>query len=518
MLNFPLTFRPLQPMAATDARLTPSAPNNPFRNRPASPNPPPRPSNDSDSDSDSDGPEEPTAQARSGQTRSPQSTSESHNGTPTITVDTAAPPAPSDPLTEELPPAYTPAPDVYSGEQSVEFGPRRPFQRAPPPLMRSQQPPGQWQSPQSTGWSAYPGQMHSHSTGSSYTSTRPGLVPPPSHPRSAPRDVRDIRPTSMPDMPMPNVTSEFARDFYNAGSGPADVSALGEQDVGQNGEGARTPPAETRPQYAPPPDLPPRPSGSNGHSRSRSDAGTRSSPTSSTSNGVPDDGSPTKQPTPGHPLLNHGNILVYPKGHECKKCESRILRSACQAADRSYAGHNTGYKHYDPLRPCKKCWSKFGKEYSGAITYTPWSSSGTTTSSSGNVMQKPLPKISTSHPPARSYLTRPATLRDSSTSRPSSGYPGASNGRVIPIGGGGVPMSPYLDSTQQRAAYPPPQSPPGPIITSYNPPPGATVYPPGHPGLGGRLCWRCCGSGTVSLFFIDESTCGICNGVGRTYL
>lgn len=40
-----------------------------------------------------------------------------------------------DALNEELPPAYTPGPSVYEGEQTVELGPARPFQpsRQPPP-------------------------------------------------------------------------------------------------------------------------------------------------------------------------------------------------------------------------------------------------------------------------------------------------------------------------------------------------------------------------------------------------
>jgi hypothetical protein len=42
---------------------------------------------------------------------------------------------------------------------------------------------------------------------------------------------------------------------------------------------------------------------------------------------VPDDGSPTRTPAPGHPLLNNGQLLVYPnKDYICVKCQCiRIL-------------------------------------------------------------------------------------------------------------------------------------------------------------------------------------------------
>ena len=32
------------------------------------------------------------------------------------------------------------------------------------------------------------------------------------------------------------------------------------------------------------------------------------------------DGRPTTTPTPGHPLLRGGKLLVYPPGFECFKC------------------------------------------------------------------------------------------------------------------------------------------------------------------------------------------------------
>jgi len=45
----------------------------------------------------------------------------------------------------------------------------------------------------------------------------------------------------------------------------------------------------------------------------------------------------------------------------------------------------------------------------------------------------------------------------------------------------------------------------------------AVVYKAGDPHLGGTLCWRCEGTGTVSLFIFDETTCEVCGGIGRVF-
>ncbi|KAH8104120.1 hypothetical protein BXZ70DRAFT_1052744 [Cristinia sonorae] len=465
-------------MSSASTALAPSnsAARNPFRNRPLSPNRTGLSTTGSDSSSD-EGPEDPTSRARSGLS---QPAPNPANG-PSISITDSA----NDPLSEELPPAYTAAPDMYSGEQTVEYGPRRPFQAAPPPVVQPQpQMPGPWQTPQSTGWTGYPGQggrVQSHVTGSSYISSRPSLVPPPTHPLSAPRA------TSMPPMPVPTVTSEFARDFYSAGPDTSVLGGTSEQYTAGSSS------------YDPPP-LPPRTASSSvsGHSRGQSEGGTSSQHRGAAQ--ISDDGTPTTTPVPGHPLLYRGNVLVYPTGHECSKC------------------HNTGYKHYDPGNPCKKCWNKYSKEYSGAMTYTTWNASGSTTSEGGKVFQKPLPKFSPPHQPAKSFLTRPAVGREglAAHARPTSGYPGAashSGVSVLPIPGGGIPMAPYLSSTQQYPSY----GRSGPVVTPGSAPPGAVVYRPGDPRIGGHLCWRCGGDGKVSFFLFDSSPCGICNGIGRTF-
>jgi hypothetical protein len=52
----------------------------------------------------------------------------------------------------------------------------------------------------------------------------------------------------------------------------------------------------------------------------------------------------------------------------------------------------------------------------------------------------------------------------------------------------------------------------------YNPPPpGALVVNPGDPRLGGQLCWRCGGSGTIAGFLFDDKPCSLCGGTGRVY-
>lgn len=248
----------------------------------------------------------------------------------------------------EEPPPYTPTPAIHAGEATIEQGPARPFQPAPSrPTHQPQQnitgssssyapspstsqgrlgsggsllhqlsnslntvvreltgpspsphPPQQ----QSYQWSSYPGQSQSQSQTynpppgppPSHSSTRP---PPPRHPSSS---------LPPPSVSSPPTTSDFARDFYAAG--PADPTSH---------------------EYSPPlPPLPPSPpshpsrspslsttSSLRGHQRSVSTPGSsRAGPTNT------NDGKPTTTPTPGHPLLRDGKLLVYPSGWECHKC------------------------------------------------------------------------------------------------------------------------------------------------------------------------------------------------------
>ena len=203
-----------------------------------------------------------------------------------------------DPLDE--PPPYTPRADTLQGESTVEYGPTRPFQRVsgarPVPELAQQQQPrllsspsagvsrrgrSLWQqltdqidefadelerrgtrgNPQRTGvpWSSYPGRPSTH------TSTLPLRRNVPSPP---PR--RRVNSSSS----LPETSSEFARDFYAAGTGEGLFS-----DTGTSSRAA--------------PNMPQR-----------------------------EDRSPSTTPMAGRPLLRDGKLLVYPRGHMCEKCMS----------------------------------------------------------------------------------------------------------------------------------------------------------------------------------------------------
>jgi hypothetical protein len=219
-------------------------------------------------------------------------------------------------LDAEPPPEYTPAPDVWRGESTVEFGPNRAFQRAPAPLQSlSSQVTGtgdvQYVSPTPTGGFPYgsptPPHLNAQATGvSTRANARP---PPPRHPSLA---SHSLTPPSMPPRPRP--MSDFAADFYNAG-------------VGESSQAREE--AQIQHTYTPPPGLPPasnfsapvpqHPEVDGGIAR----GGT--SPTQSrgaVGNEILDDGKPTHTPVPGHPLLKDGHILIYPAGFECHKCKS----------------------------------------------------------------------------------------------------------------------------------------------------------------------------------------------------
>lgn len=66
---------------------------------------------------------------------------------------------------------------------------------------------------------------------------------------------------------------------------------------------------------------------------------------------------------------------------------------------------------------------------------------------------------------------------------------------------------------------PPPMQMPSPNVqfTRGMPPPGAMWVQPGDSRIGGRICWRCDGKGTISFMIFDSETCGVCRGVGRTF-
>jgi hypothetical protein len=110
--------------------------------------------------------------------------------------------------------------------------------------------------------------------------------------------------------------SDFARDFYAAGAG--DGSEETPASTSTYPAPAGPPPSSSNHnQYAPPPGAPP------------VDGGSSSSVGGGTAGQVPGDGRPTEVPTPGHPLLLNGRLLVYPVGFECHKCEYCFFVTGC---------------------------------------------------------------------------------------------------------------------------------------------------------------------------------------------
>lgn len=111
-------------------------------------------------------------------------------------------------ISEDLPPAYTPAPDVLHGEATIELGPRRPFQQP-------QAVPQHYLSPASQDWQR--GHRPSASVGEWGQYPAYGGAAIPSH-SSLTRD----RPRTAPgDAAPPGPLSDFARDFYSAAAGNA---------------------------------------------------------------------------------------------------------------------------------------------------------------------------------------------------------------------------------------------------------------------------------------------------------
>jgi hypothetical protein len=145
-------------------------------------------------------------------------------------------------------------------------------------------------------------------------------------------------------------------------------------------------------------------------------------------------------------------------------------------------GNNTGYKSLDPSHPCRRCWDKYAKPYAGALAYAPTNPSSATKNRT-TTFQRPLPSFNTSRSPpsAPSLLT--------------------------------VQRSQTQIHQPRASSTPPPQIA---LASSWNrPPPGALVLPPGDPRIGGSLCWKCSGSGTVPFLIFEEVPCGVCSGVGR---
>ncbi|WVQ82301.1 hypothetical protein IAT38_004429 [Cryptococcus sp. DSM 104549] len=247
--------------------------------------------------------------------------------------------------------------------------------------------------------------------------------------------------------------------------------------------------------YQPPP-LPPRhPSTAGTGAGASGGAGP-----SSSNGGAAQDLSPTEVPTPGRPLLYKGQLLVYPKGFWCHKCG------------------NTGFKANDPSNPHDTDWRKYGKPYTSVLAHSYKTSStnhpaNPSTNSSDN-FQRPLPSFNSPAGPGPSSHYQ---QQQQPNHNPYGNLPPPPGGKWNTYPGQTAPPpppmhhQPYMQQPMQgQQVFV--QSSRGPV------PPGALVVGPGDPRIGGRLCWRCSGSGReLSFFGFDDGRCWECRGLGRLF-
>ncbi|KAI6112528.1 hypothetical protein F5141DRAFT_1107808 [Pisolithus sp. B1] len=409
---------------------------------------------------------------------------------------------------EDLPPAYTPAADPALGEETIEVGPRRPFQPppsqpslVPPPSSRTMPaptptPPDIVLSPptERLQWHQAPGQAYRSNPSHPQSQSQP--YAPQHHTWSGSRLYSLEYPQTRRAGNFNNgggligTLVDTVREIFDTISSAQDNRALPARQVNRGTYASSCPPSAQS--YAPSAAPAPAP-------RPVSPMSQPDSPASRPD--VVDDGHPTRVPVPGHPLLRDGMLLVYPKSYTCWKC------------------HNTGYKDYDPSHPCRKCWDKYGKPYSGALTYAPWPSSDSTSNSR---MQRPLPHhLAQTNPasgcrPRMGCIVPPPNLHSQHIQSPR-------------------PSAPHLRSVSEPPSLPPlsPSFTPiptprgnGPSYYIYNPllgmgssppVPHAQPIPPGDPRLGGQLCLKCEGTGVNAVLLFDLAACQRCGGVGRVW-
>lgn len=273
---------------------------------------------------------------------------------------------------------------------------------------------------------------------------------------------------------------------------------------------ANSGPSSSSSLFAPPPGPPP------GH------PSTIAGPSRQTATPLQDT-TPTPTPTPGRPLLNQGQVLIYKPGFHCEKCR------------------NTGYKHDDPSHPCRTCWKKYGRPYTGAVASS-WPRQGAagplgTTLDEASNFQRPLRMFSgpadaaTGPPVLNTSWTQPGLIRHGGQANHQHHWPQA---QAYPTQ---LPPPPAQGDFKASASSPPPIPPPhqpyvqphtfwqptgpGPIIpvSPYDrPPPGAHVVHAGDPRLGGLPCPECYGYGYVESFWgFDTKNCWRCQGIGRIF-
>ncbi|PBK77551.1 hypothetical protein ARMSODRAFT_1012705 [Armillaria solidipes] len=221
-------------------------------------------------------------------------------------------------LTDELPPAYTPGPNVYQGESTVEIGPARPFQQPPRPRLPPQpQPQPELLQPTPTGWSTSQYQTSQNH----YTGRPPSLL------------------QQLTGQIVSQLTGASNNSSYSRHQSPSWSGYPGQrtQNTGLSVPSLPVRPTSAGARFAPPPGppynndappLPPRrePVSAGGYEPppgpppSSGPSSSHSGPPSANSQNR-NDGRPTTTPVPGHPLLNNNRLLVYPAGYQCDKCK-----------------------------------------------------------------------------------------------------------------------------------------------------------------------------------------------------
>ena len=188
------------------------------------------------------------------------------------------------------------------------------------------------------------------------------------------------------------------------------------------------------------------------------------------------------------------------------------------------AGHNTGYKSFDPSHPCRKCWEKYSKPYSGPIIYASWNDGPSN-------RQRPLlnPRSSTSTPSlARSISSIVNQARNDLSSiadnpaRRSLPPPSSSSAVYPPRRSHPSPFPPPLPPRPRsdfvRASVWSTSSSTSTSTCHRSAPPPTAVLRPGDPRIGGRPCWNCSGSGrTLGFLLLSDRMCDVCAGLGRLF-
>jgi len=419
-------------------------------------------------------------------------------------------------LAEDLPPAYTPGPDTRHGERTVDIGPIRPFIRddtiaLEESLRRRRQignmsgiPGATRQQNWGYGSSGRPGPgsmglsrlLVELLTGGGVRNSpgqsqyRPSLLDSPRGSMSAPLQPQL---TGAPVPPQRTGGSYFPRQ-------PTGMSSVGtSRGTWDQYPGQRSAPRSMLNGL-------PLPGRLSSHQSRRSSPSTHAALSESRHPmALLTDPRPTSIATSGRPLLYEGRVLVYPLGYECLKCTSIYFTCFHEPITMKFAsptGHNRGYRPLrdalfhgtpsalapgDPMRPCRKCWSRYSRRYEGSLVNADWE--GNVNGTGGTNYQRPI-----SDPPP---IPEHAVLAPSPSPAPSmtSSASGSLRGNQMMTNGPAV-FLPFTQHTRRTSR-------------------STGIIQPGDPRIGGRVCWKCNGTGEVIVFIFDRARCRVCGGLGR---